>query len=365
MTRKASFIALVLCLFLTLLGPPLAQAQVGLTVVEASTEVQYPLRLQFNLSAASDADITDIRLRYVIEYMSFTDVISESYIEFVPASRVNVSWSLEMIKIGGLPPGTIINYWWVLSDARGQRLETKPARAQFDDNRFQWQDLTEGNIKLRWYEGGPDFARELMLAAQQALSRLNQSTGARLERPVEIYIYASPQDLLGAMIHPQEWTGGVAYPAFGTIAIGIGTDRLSWGKGAIAHELSHMVTSQMTLNPYSGVPTWLDEGLAVYGEGSGGAEYMGFLQKAIENRSLISVRSLCSPFSAITELAYLSYAESFSIVDYLITRYGREKMLELLNTFRQGNTYDEALKKVYGFDVDGLNTRWQEYVTRK
>jgi hypothetical protein len=46
-----------------------------------------------------------------------------------------------------------------------------------------------------------------MAAAQQALARLATDTGAELDKPVKIYIYASTNDLLGAMIAPQE-TGG-------------------------------------------------------------------------------------------------------------------------------------------------------------
>ena len=34
-------------------------------------------------------------------------------------------------------------------------------------------------------------------------------------------------------------------------------------------------------------------------------------------------------------------------------------MFTLLDTFRQGSTYDDALQKVYGLDMDGLNTIWQ------
>ncbi len=39
-------------------------------------------------------------------------------------------------------------------------------------------------------------------------------------------------------------------------------------------------------------------------------------------------------------------------------------MLELLNTFRKGSSYDGALKKVYGFDMDGLNTMWVNYISK-
>ena len=39
-------------------------------------------------------------------------------------------------------------------------------------------------------------------------------------------------------------------------------------------------------------------------------------------------------------------------------------MLELLLTFKQGSGYDAALEKVYGFDMDGLNTLWRSQLTQ-
>jgi hypothetical protein len=34
-------------------------------------------------------------------------------------------------------------------------------------------------------------------------------------------------------------------------------------------------------------------------------------------------------------------------------------MFALLDTFRQGSTYDGALEKVYGLTMDSLNTAWK------
>ncbi|MGA2670158.1 MAG: peptidase MA family metallohydrolase, partial [Dehalococcoidia bacterium] len=87
------------------------------------------------------------------------------------------------------------------------------------------------------------------------------------------------------------------------------------------------------------------------------------LEEAISKNELISVRSLCSPFSAYSEKAYLSYAESYTLVEYLLDNYGQGKMLDLLALLKQGNTYDEALTKVYGFDIDGLDAVWRATLT--
>jgi len=359
MIKKVSLLALILCLFLAVLSPVSVQAVDGLAILDSSVEVDFPLKLNFSVSTQSDVNITEIRLHYTVDRMSYAQVTSEVYLEFVPATTVEADWSWDMRKTGGLPPGSSVGYWWTVEDAKGDRIETKPTKVQVDDARYSWRSLTEGKVTIYWYEGDEFFARELMSVAQQVLVRLAEDTGAVLEQPVNIYIYASAQDLLGAMIFPQEWTGGVAYTRFSTIAIGISPDSLDWGRRAMTHELTHLVIHQVVFNPYNDLPTWLDEGIAMYAEGALEPVLVALLDKAAAEDSLISVRSLSSPFSAYAEESVLAYAQSYSLVEFLITNYGQSKMLELLSTFRQGSGYDEALQKVYGFDMDGLDSLWR------
>ncbi len=367
MSKKIKLIALVFSLFLVILSPALVQAQGELTILDSSAVAEFPYQLNFNLSAQSNVNITDIRLCYSVDRASFAEVISEGYVEFTPATTVDVSWTLEMVKVGGLPPGSLVEYWWRVKDASGKEVETVPVQVHYDDTRYSWRSLTEEKVTIYWYEGDNSFAQELMSAAQQALERLVEDTGAYPEKPIQIYIYASNEDFLGALLHPRGWEGGVNFPQYHIIAIGISLDSIAWGKTTIAHELTHQVVYQVTANPYNVLPRWLDEGLAMYNENAGllGPEFTTPLLNAITKGKLISVRSLCSEFSAIPEQAYLSYAESFSLVEYLITTYGEEKMLELLNTFREGSSYDDALEKVHGFDMDGLDSLWRGYVTEK
>ncbi|MDH4291254.1 MAG: peptidase MA family metallohydrolase, partial [Dehalococcoidia bacterium] len=163
----------------------------------------------------------------------------------------------------------------------------------------------------------------------------------------------------GAMIYSQEWTGGVAFPDFGIIVISIPPSQLEWGERALVHELTHLVVHQATFSPYGQLPLWLDEGLATYSEGELDPDLRSSLNKAILESTLISVRSLCSPFSAYADKARLSYAQSYSLVEYLLDNHGQDKMLDLLTILKQGSTYDEALTAVYGFDIDDLDASWR------
>ncbi|OGO24570.1 MAG: hypothetical protein A2Z28_07145 [Chloroflexi bacterium RBG_16_51_9] len=335
-----------------------------LTILSSSAKPDFPAQLTFSLKAASDSNIADVRLHYTVDREGFANVTSEVYLDFAPGNTIDVQWPWDMRKTGGLPTGATVKYWWTVKDVNGNIVETAPSRISFDDTRYAWQSITEDKTTIYWYKGDLSFAREIMSATQEALTRLSGSTGAYLKKPVKIYVYAS-RDLLGAMIFPQEWTGGVAFTEFGTIIIGIDSGNLDWGKRAITHELTHLVVHQMTFNPYGDLPTWLDEGLAVYNEGELEANFVNTLKAALDNNGLISARSLSSPFSANTNEALLSYAESYSLVEFLVKTYGQSKMLELLTTFSQGSTYNNALGKAYGFDVDGLNTLWRDYVIER
>jgi hypothetical protein len=336
-----------------------------LTILDSSAKADFPAQLNFSLKASSSANITDVRLHYTVEREAFAQVTSEVFIEFPPGTSVDTSWTWDMRKTGGLPTGASVTYWWTVKDANENKIESAPVKISLDDNRYTWQRITENDLTIYWYKGNTSFAAELMAASQQALVRLAQNTGATLKKPVKIYVYANSRDLQGAMIFPQEWTGGAAFTEFGIIAIGIDTNNLAWGKRSIAHELTHLTVHQMTYNPYLGLPTWLEEGLAMYNEGTLESTFVNVLNSAIDNNSLITVRSLSSPFSAYALESYLSYAQSYSLVEFLVTTYGQSKMLELLTTFKQGSSYDGALMKVYGFDMDGLNTLWREYATRR
>lgn len=365
MIKKTAILVLAIGLLLLVISPLLVKAQGELVVVESSAEAKFPSELGFSLSAQSGSSITDIRLHYRVPRDSFARVTSEVRIEFTPASSVTVSWDWDMRKTGSLPPGATVEYWWSVTDASGHKVSTAPETIGFDDNRYLWRSLSEDKLTLYWYLGDESFAREIMTAAEEALLRLAEDTGAHLTKPVKLYIYASAQELRGAMIFSQEWTGGVAHTGYGVIAMGIAPNNLQWGKRATVHELAHLVTHQMTLNPYNSLPTWLDEGLSVYAEGELEAIYEAYLSLGVATNSFISVRSLSSPFSALAEQSYPAYAQSYSLVHFLTTNYGQDRMYELLSTFKKGSSYDGALMEVYGFDMDGLDALWRDWATSR
>jgi hypothetical protein len=355
-------ICFIICALIFPYYPVTAQDQIQISVTNSSAVMNFPLSLKFSSQIKSSASIADVRIRYSIDQISIANVISEVRIPVNPANAINVDWLLDMRKLGGLPPGSRINFWWLVKDAIGRTLESTPTKFLIEDARYDWKTLTRDKISLNWYSGDDGFAQTLMNTAQESLSKLTEDTGITPNITVDVYIYGNSNDLQGSMIHPQEWTGGVAFTPFSIIAIGISPGQLEWGKSALTHELTHVVIYQVVFNPFNDIPVWLNEGLAMYSEGALSPQYSTPLKDAVTQDNLLSVRTLCSPFSAFTDRSLLSYAESFSIVDFLIFTYGSEKMTNLLNAFRQGSTFDGAFQLVYGFDLDGLNNIWKNWI---
>jgi hypothetical protein len=366
--KKLIFIFCVLVLIAAILIPSLARgasisaATTGSEAqVSVSAVIDFPMSITFDISASGSRQIYDIRLHYTVNRMKLAEVISEEIVSFTPSKNVSAQYVMDMRQTGGFPPGASLNYWLTVVDSAGTVTETLPRKLTVNDERYQWQSLQEGKITLYWYDRDNAYGRDLMDTAQEALVRVGKNSGAALVVPVSLYIYASNSDLLGALVFAQDWTGGIAFTEYNIIAIGIGpaASDVTWGKDTIFHELAHLAVNQVTYNAYSGLPPWLSEGLAMNSETELDAQFSWSLEIAVSSGTLITIQSLCSPFSAYADKAVQAYAESYEIVRYLIDNYGQPKMLELLTVFENGSSNNAALQAVYGFDMAGLDKLWQ------
>ena len=349
----------VLSIMLSVLLPAAAgpaSADGGITIISTTAKAGFPSSVTFSLEAESAVDIVNISIECQVVRRSLVTEECRSVVDFKQSKHVTV---MHTLAAGDIPPGTEIIYTWILQDASGDVVQSAPATISYDDARYDWRDITSGQITLFWYEGNESFAQQLMTAAQDALIRLSDEFNASLQQPVKFYIYADATALQGALANPDTWTGGITLPAYNTIMIGIAEDNLDWGMRAVAHELGHLVVGQIIYSPFGTLPTWLSEGTAMNAEGEMASDFQARFNQSISADSLFSVRSIASTFPADASDAKLCYAESYSVVRYLIDNYSSAKLLALLDAFKQGSTDDEALKQIYGFDTDGLNEAWR------
>ena len=337
--------------------PGAALAQGEITVVSDKVTPRFQEGITFSLEARGSAsDITKVTLYYQIVGQAVT---SYAYPKF-DAGRTVKAEHVWDTKKGYIPPGVSISYYYLLEDAAAHQLKTSPQTFLYPDTRHTWKSQKTETLSLNWYQGNDAFGQELFGAAKAAMAQLETDAGVTVKIPVSIWIYDSYDELRKSMeAGAKEWTGGVSYSDMGVILIGVPENRLAWGKRAVAHELSHVVIGQATQNPFGDIPHWLNEGLAMYTEGPLESEYSSALSRAVSQNKLLTLKTLSSNFPADSAQATLSYAESYSVVKYLIDTYGRDKLAALLAIYKEGSTYDGALKKVYSLDTDGLDAAWQ------
>jgi hypothetical protein len=352
-------------LFLTLwtVLAPLGHPRSGPRIVDASVSIRFPDEIEFHLVASSDVDVVSVVLEFGVDLTSCgADVTHAIPEEFTPAKQIETSWIWNMRRTGSLPPGARLWWRWNIEDANHRELRTDITWLTWIDSDHAWRSLSASGLTLHWYSGSEGFAQELLQSGVAAKSLLEADIGAQPLEEVQLYIYASGEEMRSAVLFEPGWTGGLAFSDHRIVIIGIREADLEWGRRSVAHELAHVIVADVVNPCYGRIPTWLNEGLAVYAEGELDRDSRFTLQEAIDNDLLYSVRSLNDGFTEHAGRAYLAYAQAFSLVNFLIENYGNEAMLQLLGALDAGYQYDRALSDAYGFDLDGLEQRWRAWV---
>lgn len=119
----------------------------------------------------------------------------------------------------------------------------------------------------------------------------------------------------------------------------------SW-EAVLWHEFCHVVTLTMTKNK---MPRWLSEGISVFEErqarGNWGEQMKPRYRAMILGEDLTPVSQLSAAFLRPKSSAHLGFAyyESSLVVDWLITRWGLDKMKRLLADLARGVEINAAL----------------------
>lgn len=347
-------------------GPRAPARAEGIRVLNNSVRSGFPESLTFELEVDGPRPIAEVTLQYRLAQQRCAPTTSSARAELIPGPNSTLArWTWSLRRSGSVPPDVLLEYAWAVEDSEGGRLEVPSAQTRLSDSRYSWQRREGENFTVSWYRGGEEFGQALTTAASEALARQEREAGIRLTQPVQLYVYGDSQDLQRALVDAPTWVGGRAFPEYQTILLGIAPDQLTWGRRAIAHELSHQLTHQITFNCFTDLPRWLDEGLATYAEGAPDERAQALLARAIQDDSLASLRSLSSNFPAHSTEASLAYVQSASVVRYLLDTGGPEHLAALLGGLHDGQTVDEALLMAYQLNQAELERQWRQKIGAK
>ena len=355
--RNLRLVLLLAVVAVSLLLPVLpAAAQVRPTVTDGGVENRFPEGIVFRVSARSDSPIERIRLRYTIR-PDGTAASSEA--DFQPATSVSASFTLEGNNPPRiyLPPGTVIEYFWQVTDAEGDTTSTVPATFFYNDIRFRWTTLQGDGVTVYYYAGSQKDAQTMLAVASETIDSMSKLLGVGIDFPVKVWIYKSVEDMRPALARRSETfeqsvvTLGVLVTSDTALVLG------NASFDTLRHELTHAVTAVAGEGAFGSLPAWLDEGTAVYSQSDPGG-FGSALKQAVARGDVLSVRSISS-YPGRPDKVELFYGQSWSLVSYLVKTYGDGKFAQLFAEIKAGKRIDEALMTVYGIDQDVLEGEWR------
>ena len=264
----------------------------GAINVDSSDAVnEFPNGVTFSISLHSDSEISKVQFRYAVP-PDGTNVYEEP--ECTSGTSVTCTYNLKSGPKLFLVPGANVVYHWQATDAAGDTLETEPATFVYEDDRFHWKSVSDGNLTLWYYSGSESEVRPLLQTGVEGLRRMEDLLATSVGFPVKVYVYATAEDMRPATLSTQDTPVGVITLGevyFSDTAV-VSEDEVP--QDVLRHELAHIVVKQAVAGPFGNLPAWLNEGTAVYAQADRLPEEEDALNLAIKSNNVLSLRSMSS-----------------------------------------------------------------------
>jgi hypothetical protein len=264
---------------------------------------------------------------------------------------------------GHIFPNTSITARWRLvpADRAVEPAVGPPITVQYTDTRFAWRTLEGDVVRLHWYEGSDAFGRRALAIGEQAVREASAFLGVTESEPIDFFVYADEAAFYDA-VGPgtRENVVGTAVASIRTMFALIAPNDVTDAevRRVVPHELTHLVFDTAVRNPYHSPPLWLNEGVATYLS-------VGFtpgdrteVESAARQGRLMPLTALGGLFPTTYARFSLAYAESVSAVDYLVREQGTDALVELVNSYGDGISDDEAFTAALGMDLAAFDEAW-------
>lgn len=329
-------------------------------VISQSVKSHFPDDLTFTIQVRSDAgDIVDATIYYQIGWDEAERLGRPE--PFTPAAEVTLTHVWDTVG-ETVPPFIEVTYYWHITDSAGNEVTTTPVRIEYTDHTHDWQSLGNEHVIVYWYDRSADFGEALFEAAAEGYDHVASITGITTERPARVVIYNNRRDfcVFYAPNSCQDWVGG---QTFSGITVQWGTDQDWLVYDVVPHELAHVFYNEIFRHTWVRVPTWFNEGIAVYNERTDHSLEMSLVTEAAADGTLIPLRHMGTQASGLAhDSIHLWYAEAYSLVAFIADAYGEQKLGEVILTLANNHPMEETLQLTLGMDLVEFEMAWREWL---
>tara|TARA_B100000902_G_scaffold239177_1_gene226494 strand:- start:1741 stop:2718 length:978 start_codon:yes stop_codon:yes gene_type:complete len=260
-----------------------------------------------------------------------------------------------------MPPGSQIEYYFEIFYKDGSSIKTDKKKDVLLDNRFEWDKVSGEVVDVYFHGPVSRRAKNILNACEESVNDISELLGVNSNNRIALVMYNNYSEMFDVVVKKSQTQAGSLITegqAFATenVIIMDGGSRSSLG--VATHEITHIIVARATKDSYLGVPLWLNEGLAEYGNIEPDSGYDRYLEWAVDTNRLFPFSSL-NRFPGNPNLTLVAYGQSKSFIEFLVSKYPRENMKNLMEEISKRKSIDESFSSAYGKNLTELEKEWR------
>ncbi len=266
-----------------------------------------------------------------------------------------------MIKINFRIALFIIFTFWSNQPTYSQEVVFGKNKVQYKN--FNWSYIQTEHFDIYYYEKGEYISKFTAQAAESAYGAISKKIRHTISNRISIMIYNSHNDFQQTNViseYMDEGIGGVTELFKNRVVVPFEGNYRQF-RHVIHHELVHAVLNDMfyggsiqsiiSNNVQLQLPHWFNEGISEYLSLEWDVNSDMFMRDATLHTYLPPIENLSG---------YFSYRAGQSVWYYIATKYGEQKISEILHRIKGLRSIDNGFKSAIGLTVKELNENWQK-----
>lgn len=210
-----------------------------------------------------------------------------------------------------------------------------------------------------------DLAYEVAAIIDECAPTIAPLVGATDLGPIPAAIYRDRSAFIAATgMPPRSRVVGLATFPAGVIHID-GTGLLASIEKVVPHEVGHVMVARALGPALPALPLWVNEGIAEYVAGETAALVDPVWVQAVGQGSSLDLAELDSAIEERGDQAGLAYAQSASLVNFLVAERGEAVVADLIRSLTRTRDFDTSLREVTGWQTSELEATWRRAVVRR
>ena len=335
--------------------PTSTGSSTGVEVLASTHRIEFPERIVIQLTADAPEDIRSVRIFYRVG-----DANSQVYAypkSFDNTGPLSARFDIKTGRGSYIPQGVDIEYYYVFTDSRGHDIESGRFSFPFLDRRYNWNGIEFEDFTLYWHDRSERAVRSVGADVSIRMRRVKQVLGLEDDYNFKAVIINDRAEAARSFPPVSQTSQDVAL--FGGFAMGNHGALVLAGLNhdGLVHELTHLMVDEALGSRNSRIPAWLNEGIAMYFEPHG-HQRESEVRRAYSRGSLIPLRHMASVPGRPDDVR-LFYSQSASIVRFMASAFGEDRLSALFSEIGDGKSTDDALVSTYGLSTQQLDGAWR------